>query len=109
MYQAMLNKDVKTLSKILTPKFHLIHITGLDQTKEQWLNDIQTGQLVYMNTTEHAIKDLKISNISASFIGQNVVEASVKGSHGTWNLEFHMSFIKLNDEWLIDKVVAGIF
>ena len=109
MYKGMLNKDIELLSRIITPDFHLIHMTGVDQTRDEWFNDIKTGRMSYLASKEHAIKNLTISNESASFIGQNHVNAVIYGSKGNWPLQLKMLLRKEGGEWLISKAIASTF
>lgn len=92
--QAMVEKDLPILKKILSDDMHLIHMTGYDQTKQEWLEQIESGQMRYFLSEEEAIKEIQIEGNHASFIGQNKVDARIYGSRNTWNLEMKMIFEK---------------
>ena len=47
MYRAMTAKEASALSEVLDDSFVLIHMTGLRQTKEQFINAVLDGTLNY--------------------------------------------------------------
>ena len=99
--QAMVAKDINKLDRILADDMHLIHMTGYDQTKNQWFAQIKSEQMRYYSTKEENIKDIKIEDNKASFIGQSSVDARIYGSRHTWRLQVKIFFEKPNGEWSI--------
>ena len=77
--QAMVAKDINKLDRILADDMHLIHMTGYDQTKNQWFAQIKSEQMRYYSTKEENIKDIKIEDNKDSFIGQCRVDAHIYG------------------------------
>lgn len=104
--QAMIDKDLATLEKILSDDMHLIHMTGYDQSKKEWLEQIKNEQMSYFSSEEECIKDIKIKGNNASFIGQNKVDARIYGSRNIWNLEMKMFFEKRKSSWVIVRQEA---
>ena len=78
--QAMVAKDIDKLDRILADGMHLVHMTGYDQTKDEWFAQIRSEQMRYYSTKEENIKDIKIEGNKASFIGQSKVDARIYGS-----------------------------
>lgn len=99
--EAMVAKDIDTLTEILSDDMHLIHMTGYDHTKKEWLAQIESEQMRYFSSEEETIKDIQIEGNHASFIGQNKVDARIYGSRNTWNLEMNMMFEKVAGTWMI--------
>ena len=109
MYQAMLDKNIDLLKKILTPDFYLHHYTDTNQTAEEWFDDMTSGRVVYLSTQEYAIKDITTADDTASLTGQNIDDLTVNGERRSINLELKMTFVKINDEWFIKKGDASLF
>ncbi|MBO0422794.1 nuclear transport factor 2 family protein [Enterococcus plantarum] len=107
--QAMVEKDLPILEKILSDDMHLIHMTGYDQSKKEWLEQIKNEQMCYFSSEEESIHDLKIEGNKASFIGQNKVDARIYGSRNIWNLEMNMMFEKKAGAWLIVRQEASTY
>ena len=103
MYKFMIDKNVLSLGKMLDDNFILVHMTGLKQNKQEYLNYIKNGTLNYFsNTTENII----IEN-NSKFIGQSKVSAAVfGGGKHTWNLELT---IELTENNLIKKITASTY
>lgn len=107
--QAMVAKDINKLDRILADDMHLIHMTGYDQTKNQWFAQIKSEQMRYYSTKEENIKDIKIEDNKASFIGQSRVDARIYGSRHTWRLQVKIFFEKRNGEWSIVRQEASMY
>ncbi len=108
--KAMVAKDINKLNEILAPEMHLTHMTGYVQTKLEWIDQIQNGEMKYFDSYEEHIKDVSIDGNKASLIGQNRVRASVWGGGvSTWPLEMKMYFIKNNGKWIISEQKASTY
>lgn len=93
--QAMVERDVALLNKILalTMKFH--HMNGYVQSKQKWIDQVQNGGIKYFGSTEERIKDGRIACNHASVVGQNRVKARVwDGVVMTWPLQMKVEFAK---------------
>ncbi|WP_227005206.1 nuclear transport factor 2 family protein [Companilactobacillus paralimentarius] len=51
--QGMVTGDIDILNKVIAPDAHFIHITGTDQTKEEWLQQIKIGRMHYFSNKEN--------------------------------------------------------
>ena len=107
--QAMVAKDIDKLDRILADGMHLVHMTGYDQTKDEWFAQIRSEQMRYYSTKEENIKDIKIEGNKASFIGQSKVDARIYGSRYTWRLQVKNYFEKRNGEWIIVRQEASTY
>lgn len=108
--QAMVDKDIVKLNEILAPSMELRHITGYQQPKLEWIDQIQNGEMKYFSSVEENIEDVKIDGNSASLVGQNKVKASVWGSGvATWPLQMKMEFTKNNGKWIIANQYASMY
>ena len=107
--QAMVAKDIDKLDRILADGMHLVHMTGYDQTKDEWFAQIRSEQMRYYSTKEENIKDIKIEGNKASFIGQSRVDARIYGSRYSWRLQVKNYFEKRNGEWIIVRQEASTY
>ena len=106
--QAMVDKDIPKLNKLLKPETVLVHMTGYHQPVSEWLDQIESEEMIYDSWQEEAIKEVVIEGNHASLIGQSRVKArSWGGLPHTWSLQVEMQFEKVDGEWLIVKQVAS--
>ena len=106
--QAMVDKDIQKLNKLLKPQTVLVHMTGYHQPVSEWLDQIESGEMFYDSWQEEAIKEVVIEGNQASLIGQSRVKARIWGGPPhTWPLQVEMQFEKVDGEWLIVKQVAS--
>lgn len=107
---AMVAKDTKKLAELLEPDTVLIHMTGYVQPVTEWLEQIETGDMIYYSWQEDAIKNIKINGNTASLVGQSRVKARVWGAGpATWRLQIKMDFEKIDGDWKIIKQSASTY
>ena len=107
--QASINKDIEKLNELLSDKYILVHMTGMNQTKEDYINSVMNGSLKYYD----AIHDSVVVNIDgnkASIVGKIKVLASPFGmSKSWWRLKQNITLGKIDCKWLIIKSVATTY
>jgi ketosteroid isomerase-like protein len=84
MYAAMVAKDEEELRRVHDDSFVLIHMTGMNQSKEEYIRAIMNGTLnYYSEQTDHI--DVDIEGDQAIMIGNSRVSAAVFGGRRhTW-------------------------
>lgn len=99
MQQAMIDKDMDTLDKIIKDDTIFTHISGKQQTKSEYLGEIENGTLNYY---KYEINDLQITvnGDYAELICVTTLTAKVYGFSGSWDLNTHAHFEKANGVWL---------
>ena len=108
--QAMVQKDLTTLNKILAASMKLTHMTGYVQPKLEWIDQIQNEEMQYFSSKEDAIKDIEIDGNKASLVGQNQVQAKIwGGGTNTWPLQMKMFFEKQHGQWIITDQIASTY
>ncbi|SUO90207.1 nuclear transport factor 2 family protein [Streptococcus uberis] len=108
--QAMVDRDVTTLSDLLQEETELIHMTGFHQPISEWLDQIARGDMSYYSWQEDAIKDVTIHGNYGSLIGQSRVKARIWGmGPTTWRLQVKMEFEKVDGEWQIIRQIASTY
>ena len=109
MYDAMINKDSKLLAEILCDNFVLIHMTGMNQSKKEFISSVLNGTLNYFSA-KHQNIEVNIHNSTAELIGQSIVNAAVfGGGRHTWKLQLDLDLIKKDEEWLIYRAKASVY
>jgi hypothetical protein len=97
--------DTAGLAALMTPDFYLVHMTGMKQSKAEWLAAITDGSMQYHGATED---HLEIVN-NAEIIGQSRVHATIWGTESTWRLQLHLYCIRQNGQLLIQHIIASTY
>ena len=100
---AMVEQDVNTLSYLMDDDLILRHITGKTQTKKEWLDDVASGNMFYINI-ENTKMDINIDGDRATIDHTNIIEARIYGSHGTWTLSGTSYYVKRDNSWIWTNV-----
>lgn len=94
MYNAMVSKDTATLNRIHADEFVLVHMTGMHQSKQEYINAIADGTLNYYSA-QHEQMDIQIDGDQATLTGRSRVTAAVfGGGRGTWRLQLRFKLAK---------------
>lgn len=109
MYRAMVEKDIATLDSLHAPEFVLIHMTGMRQSKQQYLEAIADGTLNYYRAT-HEQMDIHIDVDRATLTGRSRVTAAVfGGGRHTWPLQLTFHLVKRDNRWLLTSSQASTY
>lgn len=109
MYRAMVEKDTVTLDSIHADEFVLIHMTGMRQSKQAYIQAIANGTLNYYSA-EHEQLDVTIDRNRAILTGRSRVTAAVfGGGKHTWQLQLHFNLRKDNNQWLFTSSEASTY
>ena len=109
MYNHMINKDISSLGQLLDESFVLVHMTGMRQSKREYLNAIANGTLNYFSEKPENVS-VKIEEDKASLIGQSRVNAAVfGGGQHTWRLELDIDLINKDGQWLMIEARASTY
>lgn len=109
MYRGMIEKDMELLGESLDESFVLVHMTGMRQTKSQYMDYIASGTLnYYSEKTEHI--EITVSEDQAKLVGQSRVNAAVfGGGKHVWSLQLSMKAVKRNGKWYMTEAVASTY
>ena len=110
MYEDELSRNIDHLSGLLTDDYVLIHMTGMHQSKEEYLRCVRDGELHYFTAeTEHVSIEMQGED-RAVLTGQSRVNAAVfGGGRHTWPLQLVITMVKQNGRWLMDEAVASTY
>lgn len=103
---AMVAGDVAELDSILADDFTLTHMTGYVQSRSEWLNSIESGEMRYhrMETVEAT---LSAEGTQPELTARNLTDATIWGSRATWRLTLRSWFEPRGDGWRIARTVAS--
>ena len=109
MYTAMVNKDRAELERVHDDSFVLVHMTGMRQPKEVYINSIMDGTLNYYST-EHEDMQVEVKGDTAVLVGRSRVTAAVfGGGKHTWRLQLRFQLVKNNGEWRFAMASASTY
>ena len=109
MYEAMVKKDTTTLNRIHADDFVLTHITGMHQSKQEYISAIAGGILNYYSA-EHEQMVIKVDGNNATITGRSQVNAAVfGGGRHTWRLQLHFTLCKEQGNWQFTSASASTY
>jgi len=108
VYRAMLAADTSALDHLLAPEFTLTHITGFVQSRREWLADVDSRRMAYHSAQEVSITLRDTGRDSASLTARHVVDATIWGGRGRWNLQLAADMVLRDGRWLVAQMVATI-
>ena len=109
MYKAMVEKDLATLDCVHADEFVLVHMTGMRQSKEEYINAILDGTLNYYSASHEQI-DIAIDGDRATLTGRSRVTAAVfGGGRGTWRLQLRFQLVKREGRWQFTEARASTY
>ena len=110
LYEGMLHKDCQLLDRVLDPSFVLIHMTGMQQNKEQFIDAVKDGTLQYYSAVHEKILVSGFGE-QAEITGQSRVRAAVfGGAAADWNLQLQLKVHRTAaDDWRILEARASVY
>lgn len=98
---ASINKDLNLLNSILSDEYILVHMTGMRQTKKEYINSVKNEKLKYYECIHEKI-DVEIKGDVAYIIGKTKTLASPFGiDKSWWRLRQDLKVKKINGRWLV--------
>lgn len=97
--QAMTEADIKTMMEIVSPDMIFTHMSGRQQTREEYFADIADGNLQYYTI---GIKNpvIHMEGNYASITYTSVLNANAYGSQGTYRMKGTHWYKKHNENWI---------
>jgi uncharacterized protein (TIGR02246 family) len=109
MYRAMVEKDTATLDRVHAPEFVLVHMTGMRQSKQDYIRAILDGTLNYYSA-EHEQMDISVNGDKATLKGRSRVTAAVfGGGRHIWRLQLTFQLVKRDGSWLFTESSASTY
>ena len=109
LYRGMVEKDRDLMDEVLDTSFVLVHMTGMRQSKDAFIQAVEDGTLNYFSAN-HQRMDVNIHGNTAELLGQSVVNAAVfGGGRHTWRLQLRMSLVLDGENWKITEAKASTY
>lgn len=109
MYRAMIAKDSATLARVMADDFVLIHMTGMRQSKKQYIDAVLDGTLNYYSATTESL-DIEVDGDEAVLTGRSRVTAAVfGGGRHTWPLLLRFRLRREADGWKFTESSASTY
>ena len=109
MYTAMIQKDEAVLHEVHAEDFVLVHMTGMHQTREQYISAIMDGTLNYYSAETEDLQ-VTVNGDEATLRGRSRVNAAVfGGGRHTWRLELLFRLRKERGVWRFTRSEASTY
>lgn len=96
----MVAADTVRLGAMMDDGIILRHISGMTQSKDEWLEEVASGSMKYHMMEKRDIKVTPVAADQASVSFTSVITATIWGSYGTWTLHSKMLLEKRNGRWI---------
>lgn len=108
-YRAAIEKDKAGMEAALDESFHLTHMTGMRQSRDEYARYILRGTMNYYSE-EPVNLEVKVTGDTAKLLAQSIVEAAVfGGGRHTWRLQLDMKAKRIGGVWKFTDAVASTF
>jgi uncharacterized protein (TIGR02246 family) len=108
-WTGMIRKDAQGLRDLMAEDYYLEHMTGVRQTRDQFLAGLLAGTFNYYSA-EHDSIEVTISGDTAAMIGRSRVLAAVYGGRKTsWKLQGNFTLRKENGAWKLTSSRASTY
>ena len=96
---AMVVADTERLGAMMDDSIVLRHMSGMTQTKAEWLNEVASGSMNYHKIVKRDVK-VSFADGVAAVAFTSVITANIWGMNGTWTLSGTMRLMKRDGLWI---------
>ena len=105
----MIEKNAEGLRTMMADDYSLLHMTGVRQSAETFLQGLLNGTFNYF-TAEHDSIEVRVSGSKAVMTGKSRVLASVYGNgKHLWRLQGDFTLKKENGQWKLTGSKASTY
>lgn len=97
---AMIDADTDRLRTLSTPDSHAEHISGYNQPRDEWFDQIDSGYFDYHTIDNHSVEVTLTGPDSATLVARSTIDVTIGGSRGPWRLESTADYLKQDGRWL---------
>lgn len=106
---ASINKNMDLLDNILSDDYVLVHMTGMEQSKKEYMESVKTEELEYFESIHESI-EVNIDGDYATIIGKTKTLASpFHSSKSWWRLRQDLEAKKINKKWVLTHSKASTY
>jgi len=108
-WRGMIHKDEQRLRDLMAEDYYLEHMTGVRQTREEFLTGLRAGTFNYYSA-EHDAIEVRVNDNLAEMIGKSRVTAAVYGgSKKPWRLQGYFTLKKEDGTWKMTSSRASTY
>jgi Domain of unknown function (DUF4440) len=102
---ALVLGDAPELDALLADGFTITHLTGTEQSKAEWLADLDADRIGYraIDVVEVAVA---ATGPAPVLTARSITEATLPGGSGTWHLQLRIVFRREQGRWRASDAVA---
>jgi len=109
LYDGLLRKDRTTLEDVLDETFVQVHTSGLEQTKEEYIASVLSGEIDY-RAVRHESMPVEIRGDVGVLVGRSQVTGSLfSGRRETRGVQQTLTLVKTGEGWKIIRVIASAY
>ncbi len=97
--QAMCDADLDTMREIVSPDKIFTHMSGRQQTREEYFHDIAVGNLKYFTIGMDGTT-VSVQGNQAVVSYTSVLNANAYGARGTFHMKGKHYFRKIQERWV---------
>jgi hypothetical protein len=98
--RAMVDGDIAELRRLSTPDSRAKHISGYNQPRDEWFDQIDSGYFDY-HTIDNDSMDITLTGPDrATLVTRSTIDVTIGGSRSTWRLESTAEYVKVESRWL---------
>lgn len=108
---ASIAKDAGGIEDLLAPTYELVHMTGMRQSGQSYIDAVLDGTLNYYSA-EHESIEVKVASdgLHATIHGRSRISAAVfGGGRHTWRLQQDLKAEKVDGAWLLTESRASTY
>ena len=98
--QAMVDGDTQQLRQLSTRDSHARHISGYNQPREEWFDQIESGDFDYHAIDNSSVEVTLTTPTSATLVARSTIDVTIGGSRNTWQVESTTDYVKQGGRWL---------
>ena len=108
-WRCMIHKDEQRLRDLMDEDYYLEHMTGVQQTREEFLAGLRAGTFNYYSA-EHDAIEVRVNDNLAEMIGKSRVTAAVYGGgKKSWRLQGYFTLKKEDGTWKMTSSRASTY
>ena len=104
---AMVAGDADALGEQFAADFTLTHMTGYVQSRRDWLDQVDSGEMTYHSIKDVALTVADVDTDKPVLTVRTHTDATIWGSRGVWPLQLEIRFARAGDQWLAARTVAS--
>ncbi len=108
-WNSMITKDLDGLRSMMASDYYLLHMTGVKQSAEVFLNGLSNGTFNYFSA-DHDDIDVAINGDYAEMTGKSRVVAAVYGGgKNSWRLQGDFTLRREDGNWKFTSSKASTY